>query len=97
MMNEVYQVFLESYYKIFSALFYVYHCSEDDEMREKTDESLESIIDEIIVTVCDNHILLDDYETFEDYDIALDKFMNDNDLDQTTLREELCGYCFDRW
>ena len=99
MLNEVYQVFLESYYKLFSSLHYVYsHCEDlNCGLLEKTDEALESIIDEIIVTVCDNHVLLDDYETYEDYNEALEKFMNDNDLNNTILREELCGYCFLRW
>ena len=66
-------------------------------LEESTDRAMFEIIDEIIDSVCDNHISLDDYETYEDYNIALHKFMIDNDLCQSNLREELCGYCFDRW
>ena len=97
MLNEIYEVFLESYYKMFSSLYYVYSHCEEKSLSEKTDDALYSIIDEIIVTVCDNHILLDDYETYEDYNIALEKFMSDNDISNTSLRSELCGYCFDNW
>ena len=99
MMKEVMEVFLSSYYQMFSSLYYVYsHCEEKEwGLSEKTDEALTAIIDEIIVTVGDNNISLDDYETYEDYNIALERFLEDNDLHQTTLREELCGYCFDRW
>ncbi len=98
-MNEVYEVFLRDYYKLFSALFYVYHNC--DEMRifngEGVDKKMEDIIDNIIETVCDNHISIDDYETFEDYEVAFEEFKDKNDLNNINLREELCGYCFDNW
>ena len=83
---------------MFSALFYVYHNSdEDDKMKQHTDDKLESIIDEVIVTVGDNNVSLDDYETFEGYEVALEKWLEDNNINNLSLREELCGYCFDRW
>ena len=96
-MTEVYEVFLESYYKLFDSLFYVYHNSEDETLREATDDKLESIIDEIITTVGDNNISLDDYETYEEYEVALEKWLDDNNINSLSLREELCGYCFDNW
>ncbi len=96
-MNEVYSIFLESYYKLFSSLFYVYHNSEDERWMDKVDDKLDSIIDEIIVQVGDNNISLDDYETFEDYEVALEKWLEDNNINNLSLREELCGYCFDNW
>ena len=96
-MNEAYEVFLKDYYKLFDSLFYVYHNCEDESWKEKADEKLDAIIDEVITTVGDNNVSLDDYDTFEEYEVALEKWLEDNNINSLALREEFCGYCFDRW